>query len=91
MWGERSDWYRNVLAGGLVEVRRKGDGQRMEWRRLTEEEKWQATSTYRQDHPVYGRAILRMLVRLHGLAGDPVEAVARGLPMLALHRPASGQ
>jgi deazaflavin-dependent oxidoreductase (nitroreductase family) len=89
MWGEQSDWYRNVLAGGLVEVRRRGEGQQLEWRQLSEEERREAISAYRQEHPVYSRLILRMLVTLHGLEGDPADAVARELPMLALHRPAS--
>jgi deazaflavin-dependent oxidoreductase (nitroreductase family) len=90
MWGESSDWYRNVLDGGLVEVRLRGESHRFEWRRLSEDERRRATAAYRREHPVYGRAILRMLVAVHGLAGDPVEAVARDLPMLALHRPTSG-
>jgi deazaflavin-dependent oxidoreductase (nitroreductase family) len=91
MWGESSDWYKNVLAGGLVEVRRKGEGQRMDWRRLSEEERREAISAYRDDYPVYSRMILRMLVRLHRLTGDPVEAVVRAIPMLALQRPAAGR
>lgn len=86
MWGERTDWYRNVLAGGLVEVRLEGEGNRFEWRELSEEERLEAISTYRREHPLYSRAILRMLVRFHGLDGDPVEAVARSLPMLVLYR-----
>jgi deazaflavin-dependent oxidoreductase (nitroreductase family) len=89
MWGEQSDWYRNVLAGGLVEVRRRGEGQQLEWRKLSEEDRREAISTYRGQHPVYSRLILRMLVTLHGLEGDPAAAVARELPMLALHPPAS--
>ncbi len=90
MWGESSDWYRNVLAGGLVEARLRGEGHRFEWRRLSEQERRQALSTYRQEHPVYSRVLLRMLTSLHGLAGDPFEAVAGALPMVALHRPATG-
>jgi deazaflavin-dependent oxidoreductase (nitroreductase family) len=89
MWGESSDWYRNVLAGGLVEARLRGESRRFEWRCLSEAEKRKAISVYRRDHPLYSRAILRMLVFLHGLAGDPVEAVVRALPMLALSRAAS--
>ena len=91
MFGEHSDWYRNVIAGGLVEVRRKGVGEQMEWRRLSGEECREAIAVYRENHPVYSRMILRMLVRIHGLAGDPVEAVLRALPMLALQPPASGR
>jgi deazaflavin-dependent oxidoreductase (nitroreductase family) len=91
IWGERTDWYRNVLAGGLVEVRRGGEGHDMEWRALSDEERLQATATYRREHPVYGRVVLRTLVAIHGLDGDPVEAVARALPMLALHRRTSSE
>jgi deazaflavin-dependent oxidoreductase (nitroreductase family) len=86
LWGERTDWYRNVLAGGLVEVRLKGEGHRLEWRELSDGERLEAVSAYRRDHPLYGRAVLRILARLHGLDGDPVQAVARALPMLALDR-----
>lgn len=91
MWGERSDWYRNVLAGGLVEARLGGEGHRCDWRPLSEEEKLQAIATYRRVHPVYSQVILRMLVSLHGLSGEPVEAVARAIPMLSLRRPVSGR
>jgi deazaflavin-dependent oxidoreductase (nitroreductase family) len=96
MWGKGSDWYRNVRAGGLIEARRQGKGQPMEWRQLSEEERRQAISTYRHEHPVYSRAILRTLVRLHGLGGDPAEAVIQSVPMLALcpateGSPAGGQ
>jgi deazaflavin-dependent oxidoreductase (nitroreductase family) len=88
MWGESSHWYQNVLAGGLVEVRLQGEPHRLEWRLLSDHEKHLAIATYRREHPVYSRVILRMLVGVHGLAGDPVQAVARALPMLALRWPA---
>jgi deazaflavin-dependent oxidoreductase (nitroreductase family) len=86
LWGERSDWYRNVLAGGLVEAHVRGDSRQLEWRQLSEEEKREAISAYRREHPLYSRAILRVLARVHGLAGDPAEAVTRALPMLGLRR-----
>jgi deazaflavin-dependent oxidoreductase (nitroreductase family) len=88
MWGERSDWYRNVRAGGLLEVRRQGEGRRVEWRPLGEEERRRALARYRASHPLYSPLILSILCRLHGLSGDPGDAVARGLPMLALRPPA---
>ncbi len=89
MWGERSHWYRNVIAGGLVEASRDGEPQEMAWRRLSDDEKREAIAAYRREHPLYSRVILRMLVSVHGLEGDPAEAVARAIPMLALYR-ASG-
>jgi deazaflavin-dependent oxidoreductase (nitroreductase family) len=88
MWGEDSDWYRNVLAGGLVEVRRDGEGRPMRWRQLSEDERREAIAVYRSEHPLYSRIVLRMLVRLHRLTGDPVEAVTREIPMIALSPPA---
>jgi len=91
IWGEGSDWYRNVLAGGLVEVRRGGEGRPMAWRRLSEDEARQALSAYRRDHPLYSRVIFRTLVRVHGLSGERLDAIARAVPMLALHPPASTQ
>jgi deazaflavin-dependent oxidoreductase (nitroreductase family) len=90
MWGHASDWYRNVVAGGLVEVRRAGDGRPMEWRQLSEPERREAVDVYRSDHPVYSRLILGMLRRLHDLSGDPVEAIVRELPVLALHPTLNG-
>ncbi len=87
MWGERSHWYRNVIAGGLVEASREGEAKKMDWRRLSDEEKRKAIAAYRREHPVYSRVILRMLVSVHGLKGDHAEEVARTIPMLALYRP----
>ena len=89
MFGERSGWYRNVVAGGLVEASRHGEAHAMEWRRLSEEEKREAIAAYRREHPLYSRVVLRMLVSVHGLKGDHAEAVARAIPMLGLYR-ASG-
>lgn len=91
MWGTGSDWYRNVLAGGLVETHRNGEASEVEWRELSEPERREATEAYRSQHPLYSRIILRMLVRLHRFSGDPVEAVIRGLPMLALRPTGRGR
>ena len=84
MWGEQSQWYRNVVAGSSVEVSRDGESETREWRRLSDAEKREALASYRREHPVYSRVILRMLVSAHGLGGDPAEAVAEAIPMLAL-------
>ena len=86
MWGTNSHWYRNILAGGLVEVHARGEERQVEWKRLSEEEAREANAAYLRDHPIYGRMILRMLMWVHDLDGDPVEAVARGVPALALRR-----
>lgn len=84
MWGRDSDWYRNVVAGGLVELHVRNEERQVEWRELDEAERGAAMDAYRDAHPTYSRIILRMLVRVNGLEGDPEQAVLRDLPMLAL-------
>jgi deazaflavin-dependent oxidoreductase (nitroreductase family) len=86
MWGKSSDWYRNVVAGGLVEVHGRGEEWRIEWRQLDEAERRAAIGAYRDAHPLYSRIILRMLAQVNGFEGDRQEAVLRELPMLGLHR-----
>src|SRR5205814_2433470 len=82
MWSKSTDWYLNVVAGGLVEVRVRGEAWQVEWRELNEAERRVAGDAFREAHTIYSRIILRLLVRLNGLEGDPVEAVLRALPML---------
>ena len=86
MWGRDSDWYRNVVAGGLVETHVRGEHRKVEWHELDESERRAALNAYREAHPFYSRVILRMLVRMNGLEGDPEEGVVRELPMLGLRR-----
>jgi deazaflavin-dependent oxidoreductase (nitroreductase family) len=86
MWGRDSDWYRNVVAGGLIEVHVHGEERQVEWRELDEGERAAAMDAYREAHPMYSRIILRMLVRVNGLKGHPEQAVLRELPMLGLRR-----
>jgi deazaflavin-dependent oxidoreductase (nitroreductase family) len=86
MWGRDSDWYRNVVAGGLIEAHLRGEKRQVEWRELDEPERRAAMNVYREAHPLYSRMILRMLVRVNGFEGNPEEAVLRELPMLGLRR-----
>jgi deazaflavin-dependent oxidoreductase (nitroreductase family) len=86
MWSKNTDWYLNIVAGGLVEVRVRGEAWQVEWRELDEAERRAAGEAFRHAHPVYSRIILGTLVRLNGLEGDPAEAVVRALPMLSLRR-----
>jgi deazaflavin-dependent oxidoreductase (nitroreductase family) len=84
MFGRDSDWYRNVVAGGLVEIHVRGETRQVAWQELDEAERREAMGAYHKAHPTYSRLILRMLVRVNGLEGDPEQAVLRELPMLAL-------
>jgi deazaflavin-dependent oxidoreductase (nitroreductase family) len=86
MWSRDSDWYRNVIAGGLVEIHVRGETRPVEWRELDVSERRAAGEAFRHAHPVYSRVIARRLARLNRLEGDPVEAVLRNLPMLGLRR-----
>jgi len=87
MWSRDSDWYRNVIAGGLVEIHVRGEKRRVEWRELDEAERRAAGEAFRDAHPIYTRMILlRILARLNGFEGDRYEAVVRNLPMLGLRR-----
>jgi deazaflavin-dependent oxidoreductase (nitroreductase family) len=86
MFGRRSDWYRNVIAGGLVEVHVRGEERQFGWRELDEAERRAAIYAYRAAHPLYSRMILRMLVRVNRFEGDAEETLLRELPMLGLRR-----
>jgi deazaflavin-dependent oxidoreductase (nitroreductase family) len=86
MFGRHSDWYRNVVAGGLVEVHVRGEERQVEWRELDEAERRAAIDAYREAHPLYSRMILRMLVRVNRFEGDAEETLLRELPMLGLRR-----
>jgi deazaflavin-dependent oxidoreductase (nitroreductase family) len=84
MRGTEGDWYRNLKAGGLVEVSLRGEAFDAEWRELSEEERREAATRYLAEHPRYAAFILRSLMRLHELEGDPVAAVSASLPMLSM-------
>jgi deazaflavin-dependent oxidoreductase (nitroreductase family) len=59
MWSRDSDWYRNVVAGGLVEIHIRGEKRQVEWRELDNAEERQAGESFRVAHPIYSRMILR--------------------------------
>lgn len=84
MWGKNSDWYRNVAAGGLIEVHVRGEKRKVESRELAGPEKRAAMDAYRDAHPLYNWLILRGLKSVNGFDGDAEQAVMRELPMLEL-------
>jgi len=87
MWGEQSDWYRNVVAGGLIEISVGGRAGPTTWRHLSPQEKERALATYRRRHRAYSSMILQVLRHLQDLDGRSDVEVARALPMLALLDP----
>lgn len=87
--GGQSDWYRNIVAGGLGEVRLRGKSFTAGWRELSESESVEALNRYIGTHPRWARSIIRSLVRHHDLSGDPLPAVAKALPVLGLKLAAS--
>jgi len=86
MWSRHSDWYQNVIVGGLVEIHVRGEKRQVEWRELDEAERRAAGEAFRESHPIYTRTLVRMLARLNGFEGERYEAVVRNLPMLGLRR-----
>jgi deazaflavin-dependent oxidoreductase (nitroreductase family) len=86
MWGRDCDWYRNVIAGGLVEIHVRGEKRQVEWRELDEAERRDVGEAFVDAHPIYSRMILRTIARLNQFQGDPEEAAVRELPMLCLRR-----
>jgi deazaflavin-dependent oxidoreductase (nitroreductase family) len=86
MFGRNSDWYRNAVAGGLVEVHVRGEKRQVEWRELDEAERRTAINFYRETHPLYSRLILRMVARVNHFEDDREDALLRELPMLGLRR-----
>lgn len=82
--GRGGDWFRNIMAGGLVKVRLRGQSYAANSRELSEDENVSALRGYRDEHPIYGRVVLWVLARAHRLRGDSLTAVARELPMLSL-------
>jgi deazaflavin-dependent oxidoreductase (nitroreductase family) len=86
MWSRDSDWYRNVIAGGLVEIHVRGEKRQVQWRELDEDEGRARAEAFRAAHPIYSRIIVPRLAGLNRLEGDPEEAVLRNLPLLGLRR-----
>ncbi|MGH7859704.1 MAG: nitroreductase family deazaflavin-dependent oxidoreductase [Candidatus Binatia bacterium] len=90
MRGERADWYRNILAGGVVNIRLRGESFQAQWRKLSEEESREALARYTHEHPLMGRVVLLGMARVHHVSGDPLAAVAKAAPLLAFRTVSGG-
>jgi deazaflavin-dependent oxidoreductase (nitroreductase family) len=88
--GERADWYLNVLAGGLDQVRLRGLSYTAECRRLMNDEALQVLSRYVKEHPIFGRIVLMGMARGRDESDDRLTAAAKAAPLLALRTEPSG-
>lgn len=84
LMGERSDWYCNIVAGGLVGWTLHGTPQVPAWRRADPDEALMAFERYQQLHPRHARSIIRWLVRLNHIEDPSLHGVASAVPVLAL-------
>ena len=84
MRGERSDWYRNVRAGGLIDIRFRGRRSTARARTLERDERRAALAAYRARHPVWGRMILWGMARQHHVRGDTLAGVAAHATLVAI-------
>ncbi|HET8591232.1 MAG TPA: hypothetical protein VFM01_16470 [Nakamurella sp.] len=81
--GRRSDWYRNVAAGGLRCGSCRGRRGAMRWRVAEVGEARRALDDYRRRHRWYTRALLAVVARVNGLAGTPSNAeIAAAMPIV---------
>ncbi len=85
-WGERSDWFRNVLARPEAEIEVSGRRWGVQARRLPIEDAEHELADYARRHPAAARMVARLAgYRIDGLPKD-IEALARIIPMMAFQR-----
>lgn len=75
-YGERADWYRNILANPPIEVRTGSSRYVPEYRLLSTGERFAALQTYQQRYRRAFRAVIRFL-------GYPYDGSEAGLRALA--------
>jgi hypothetical protein len=80
--GHRADWYRNVVAGGLVAGSCRGQSGELRWRLASVSDARDALDDYRGRHRLYTRVLLAVVARLNGLSGTPSGELAGALPVL---------
>lgn len=82
-FGEKTDWYRNLLAHPALELaiggRRYAPGQRL----LTPDERESVLADYFHKHPLAARALFRALGYPYDGTDASLRAIAGALPMVA--------
>src|SRR5207244_2138664 len=53
VWSKNTDWYLNVVAGGLVEVHVRDEARQVEWRELDEAERRAVGEAFSDAHPIH--------------------------------------
>jgi hypothetical protein len=74
-WGERADWYQNILAHPAIEVQTGGDRYTPQYRLLGPDERFAALQQYEKR---YG-SVFRPIIRAFGYQYDGSEASRRAL------------
>lgn len=91
-WGERADWYRNILSTPRVSIVVGRRYLAALARRLPQEEAARELADYAGRHPTAFRRLSQLMVG-EALAGDPAacERLARAVPVIALQAGAADQ
>jgi deazaflavin-dependent oxidoreductase (nitroreductase family) len=79
-FGDRSDWYRNILAQPEIAIHVGRRRLRARARRLEPEEAFEEISAYVRHHPVAARVVARLM-------GFPIDTTEDKLRTLAAHIP----
>lgn len=82
-WGERSDWWRNVQAGGALEIVTPGGRFVPSVRVLDLDERVGALRKYRTERPLWSRVAARTFSLPEGLEPSALADAAQQLPMIA--------
>lgn len=87
-WGRRTQWYLNVLAGGVVEVSTAGRTYRPTWRQVEADEAVAILADYERRMRFGGAIVRAVLSRLLGWrydgSSEARRRAAEQLPMLAI-------
>ena len=85
-WGERSDWFQNILQHPSVKIAVGGRRLAAEARRMPEGEAAAALADYARRHPVAFRGLARMMLGEElALDAEGIARLAARVPLVSLH------